>query len=354
MTRACVSVGGLRGLGPAGAVRALADADRGREVLRQTIPEFHSGAWRLVSYELTGVWKTLGKYVVVCRISYRNGTSPHTLSADIAAKLYRRDHGARGLRALRWLWEAGFRPPARYRVPRPFGYSPERRALLQAFAPGTPWADFLWSDPRGLSQVSARAADWLLRLQQTALQAEAEGPEHDAARVQRYARKLAARFPRCAQALAALAERLIPSLQSQDLPLVPSHGDYHPGNVLLTSKSTTVIDHDHFGLREAAFDAGYAIGQLLIMSYFRTGDFAMGARAASGFWRRYALEGKATWRRVAIHVARTFLQSLHYELCVLLKNRDNRVELLDLWPRFSEQWLESNGPATLENLVRRR
>jgi Ser/Thr protein kinase RdoA (MazF antagonist) len=106
-------------------------------------------------------------------------------------------------------------------------------------------------------------------------------------------------------------------LWSEHVPSVPSHGDYHPRNVFLTAGLTTAIDFDTFGMREPAFDVGYAIGQLLIRSCFHTGDFSSGASAALAFWRRYERGGQAPWPRVAVQVARTFLQSLHFELRAL-------------------------------------
>jgi hypothetical protein len=89
----------------------------------------------------------------------------------------------------------------------------------------------------------------------------------------------------------------------------------------------------------------------LIISYFRLGDFAPGARAALAFWRRYERHGQAPWPRVAVHVARFLLQSLHYELCAL---RNHRPELPGLWAELLEDWLASDGPATIEALVRQR
>jgi aminoglycoside phosphotransferase (APT) family kinase protein len=119
-------------------------------------------------------------------------------------------------------------------------------------------------------------------------------------------------------------------------------------NIFLTPTLTTVIDFDTFALREPAFDVGYAIGQLLIMSYFQTGAFARGAEAAVAFWNYYQTSGRAAWDRVAVQIARTFLQSLHYELYTL---RNNRLELLDLWTNLMETWLDS-GRTTIRDGLR--
>jgi hypothetical protein len=51
---------------------------------------------------------------------------------------------------------------------------------------------------------------------------------------------------------------------------------------------------------------------------------------------------------VAAEVARTFLQSLRYELCTL---RNERFELLERWPAMMENWLDGGGPWRLEDLV---
>lgn len=328
-------------------VDGLANGDLRRGVLARTIPEVSAGAWRLLSCQVIEVRKQRRKRIVFCLISYQNRADRRVRTAEIVAKIYGSDRGTKALGALQQLWEAGFRPPARYRVPRPFGYLPEQGTLLQANAPGATWASFLRGDERASAVVSARAGAWLVQLQRSPVSAEAKSWTGDVDSAQRFAQELASTFPQHASRLEPVAERLMQILRAESIPLVPSHGDYHPKNVFLTRRLTTVIDFDTVGLREAAFDVGYAIGQLLIMSYFQIGDFAPGASAALAFWRRYTVGGQATWTRVAVQVARTFLQSLHYELCTL---RNNRVELLSLWPDLMAEWLNSDGPTTLEGL----
>jgi len=328
-------------------VDALANGDLGRRVLARTIPEVSAGAWRLLSCQVAELRKQRRKRIVFCLISYQNRVDGRVRTTEIVAKIYGSDRGAKALGALQQLWEAGFRPPARYRVPQPYAYLPEQGTLLQANAPGATWASFLRGDEPALAAVSARAGAWLVQLQRSSVSAEAKSWTGDVATAQRLAQELASTFPQHASRLEPVAERLIQILRAEGIPLMPAHGDYHPENVVLTPRLTTVIDFDAVGLREAAFDVGYAIGQLLIMSYFQIGDFAPGASAALAFWRGYKVGGQATWTRVAVQVARTFLQSLHYELCTL---RNNRVELLGLWPDLMEEWLNSDGPTTLEDL----
>ncbi len=282
-------------------------------------------------------------------MSYRNGAGGGARTAQIVAKAYGSDRGSNALAAIQRLWEEGFRPPARFRVPRPYGYTPEYGTLLLGLAPGTRWSDFLRQEEGALASASARAAGWLIRLQRSSV--EAQVGQDDAAVAERRALELMTLFPSCAPGIEPVVERIVARLRQDSVPSLSSHGDFHPDNVFLTKSVATVIDFDRFGLREAAFDVGYAIGQLLIMSDYRLRDFAPGAHAARALWHRYRSEGHATWSRVAVQVARTFLQSLHYELCTL---GNDRVDLLERWPRLMEQWLESEGPQTLDELGRSR
>jgi aminoglycoside phosphotransferase (APT) family kinase protein len=203
------------------------------------------------------------------------------------------------------------------------------------------------TDDPSLATGSARAAAWLLELQRSQLAGEPKGQEGAVESVQRWSQELAATFPGHAHQLESVSGRLIPTLQADGIPLAPSHGDYHPMNIFLTPTLTTVIDFDTFALREAAFDVGYAIGQLLIMSYFQTGAFGPGAEAALAFWQHYQTRGRALWDRVAAQIARTFFQSLHYELYTL---RNNRLELLNLWTNLMEAWLDSGRTTILDGL----
>jgi hypothetical protein len=295
------------------------------------------------------VRKVRKKRLIFSLLTYRNGAGKRARTLEVVAKVYGADRGGHALSVLKGLRDLGFKPPAPYRVPCPYGYLPDQCVLVQSLAPGRAWTNALFSGEASLPGASTRVAEWLLRLQECAVSTEIMGWERDALLVRTAADALAERFPRYAPRIKTLAERLLELLPSDRRQLVPSHGDFHPNNVFTTARLTTVIDFDTFGRREPAFDPGYAIGQLLIMSFLKTGSFAAGARAALPFWERYHQEGRAPWRRVAVQVARTFLQSLHYELCTLC---NQRLVLLDLWPELIEEWLESGRASTLESLAK--
>ena len=338
--------------GRARAAEALSNATSARAILNDAVPEFQAGLWRLLRYEVSEARQKFGRSIIFCRISYENGG--RIQDADLAVKLYGRAGGEEALRGLRAMREAGFAPPSGHRVPRPFGYSPEHTALLQERVSGTSWTTALREagGEEAFGASSARAAEWLLRLQGSRVSFGEAGGAAVVGRVEGQVRELVREVSRHderrARRLERAAGRLIGVL-GEAAPLVPSHGDYHPENVLLDGAVTSVIDLDDLGRREAAYDVGYAIGQLLVMSRFRMGGLGPGAAAALSFWGRYEDEGEARWPRVAAQAARTFLQSLHYELCVL---HNGRLDLLDAWTELTEAFLQSEGPETLEDLIR--
>ena len=302
--------------------------------LVRAIPELRAGTWRLGTYRVLEVRKQRRKRIVFARLTYREGK--RAAARRLVTKVYGSDRGARALAALRQLWRAGFHAPSAHRVPQPFGYEHEAGALYQGHANGVQWADLLSGDVDRLERASRRAARWLGRLHATRIDGTIEPPDVAATQVRAASRELGRAFPAHKTRIAAIGGRVARELSVASAPLTSSHGDYHPKNVFLASRFVTVIDFDTFALREPAHDVGYAIAQLLIMSLFRTDDLAPGVRAARALWSASA--GSAEWRRVRLHIARTFVQSLRYELCTL---HNGRYALLKRWPAIADCALAS-------------
>jgi phosphotransferase family enzyme len=333
--------------------RVLANERYARQLLKDCIPQIASGEWQVESCRATDIRGGRRKPVALYDLTYTDGQGSSTRTDQLVAKVYRaKKHRAGSAHeAITSLWEAGFRPPSKFRVPQPYGYSARRSAFVQGVVRGVPWADFLYEDAESLRAASSRAAAWLTRLQQSKVVAPAQGVEQELARTRHFVEDLGRRYPGLRPRLQALLERLAPRFEADPGPLMPSHGDFHPKNVVLTDGLATVIDFDTFGLREPAFDVGHAMAQLLIMSHFRLGDIAPGAEGAASFWQRYAQDGAAPWSRVALHICRTYIEILHYVLYAL---ETHKPELVKLWPGLVEYWLESDGPDAVESLIRGR
>jgi len=303
--------------------------------LRRVLPTVRSKTWRLRSVRLEETLDHPPHRVLFASLVYELPDHCLPRVIRIVAKVYpTADGGDRSLYALRALWAAGFKSPSRLRVPRPLAYVSTARLLLQARAPGATWSAALQSGRAASATAAARAATWLVRFQRTPVPAERLRGDADAVAARRAARELLAAFPRALARIRPVLEELADRVGARESPLVPSHGGYHPDNVLLSSRITTVVDFDKFALREAAFDVGYAIGRLLLMSYLQSGSLNLGARAATSFWRAYERAGIASRPRVNLQTARFLLQSLHFDLCDI---RNGRVDLLDIWPPLIER-----------------
>jgi thiamine kinase-like enzyme len=325
------------------------DAEYARAVLADALPELVDGEAELRACRLK--WSSTNdpagskrKVLAVYAIEYGEKGSSEVTSEQVLVKLYRSGRGRTSFDGLRKLWDAGLRTPNLFRVPRPRGYSRAHDALAQEHVRGTSWIDHLREEPATAQQASELAAEWLLALQKSDVDARPHQHSVEAETVLQLAGDLVRSFPSHERTLKPLADAVVAELRRDRHPSLASHGDFHGKNVLLSSRAVTAIDLDYFGVREPAFDVGYAIAQLLIMAHLVLGDISRGYVAASAFWRRYRREGEAPSERVAVHVARTFLQSLHHELCTY---RNGRVDLLETWPQLAALWLDGDGIRSL-------
>ncbi|MFL5624743.1 MAG: aminoglycoside phosphotransferase family protein, partial [Ktedonobacteraceae bacterium] len=317
------------------------------------IPELKEKRCQLLACDVTEVQNHRRKQLVSCQISYLHAAEKRTKKASLVVKFYGEQGGDTAYRALQQLWQANFKHPSRYRVPRPYGYTREQAILIQARVTGTEWIKLLLDSQYDSHRATDRAALWLLRLQQHPIDVLmiTNKANRDAAVVtmNHQIQELATSFPSAAARLEAVGQQLLQQHRTLlgGSPLVPSHGDYHPGNVLLTTTTTTVIDFDAFGLRDAAFDVGYCIAQLLSMSYFRTGCLAPGAKAAARFWLTYRRHGgQAAWSDVVSWGTSTLLHVLHYTLCAM---KAARSDMLPWWLDTIGQWLSDPSPGILDS-----
>jgi len=316
------------------------------DLLTRAVPDIAAGRWALAGCSQQMATKQLGKRLLYCTMTYVDAVDAVERSEDVVLRVAGRDRGTRGYDALVTLWDSGFRAPSLFRVPRPYGHLEAEGVLVLERVHGTLWADHVGGAAADLRSASERAARWLLLLQhqdpgtRPPTRAGTSALGRSDRNPQDVAEDLARDFPQRASSLRSIAADIDQRLAQAPADLVASHGDFHPSNVILGDDATTVIDFDTFGARAAAFDVGYAIGQLLVMSQLRLHTLGPGAAAAAHLWKCYSGEGSARWAQVRVHVARTLLQSLHYELVVL---RNGRVQLLDLWSRLIALTLAPEG-----------
>ncbi len=310
------------------------------------LPEVAAGRWRPVRLSGWPLKWVRGSRVLAVDLSYRDGAGEGRLALVVKAysKLAQAEAAQRALAAL---FESGFRPPAGQLVPRPLALDRAARVLVQERALGQQWIELVLGGEA--PRASAAAARWLAALQRCHPPASPVPLEADADRVLRLGRRLRQAFPE-AEAMCQLARRVAEEIRRPSMEPVPSHGDFHPKNLLIRGETVVGVDLDGFGLREPAADVGDGIGQLVAMSELRLGSANLGAAAAQLFWaaHRDLSDPRIAPPRIGVFVARTYVQALHYALCY---RGGRRTDLLLEWSRQGARWLAGEGEAVLAELA---
>lgn len=273
----------------------------------------------------------------------------------LVLKQYADDRGAWTQRWLHQLCDAGFAPPARLAVTPPRGWSRTHLTLATDVAPEYPWTAWVVASPQDRDAAARAAADWLVALQSL----DVTLPDRSLYRADddmtRHCDELGSAFPTLATTIKQVARAAHDQLYTETGrgagELVLSHGDLHPNNLHIADDaawSVTAIDMDTAGMRRPAYDVGYAVAQMLIVSWMRTGSFQVGASAGRAFWRRWAEGGAPDADAVGAESARALLQSLHFEL---ITYRNGRHDLLVPWLSVAHSMLHAGVSTTLHALA---
>jgi hypothetical protein len=297
------------------------------------IPAVASGRWRVLGFQTHRVLPRIGKRVSILSVTFLDEGSRFIFDDGIVVKQYDGVGAPAGHNALLTLWGAGFRPPSFYCVSRPYGFSSARRHVVEQFVPGPSLIKLVPSS--GGAAAGVAAMEWLLQLQSSELPLQQGPPD-------RFLRPLDEGM----EQLQPLESCLRTELNASADPIVPSHGDFHLKNLLRHNDSIVSIDVDKLGMREASFDVGDAIGQLLVMSHFGYGTLARGVEVAAAMWSRYRESGVATAERTALHTARSILRSLIFKYR-LAQAAGEEPPVLDPWLHLARHFVEARDPAVV-------
>ena len=274
---------------------------------------------------------------------------------ELVLKQYSDDRGAWTRRWLQQLAEEGFAPPAKFAVTRERGWSASHRTLVTDLADGKNWVHWLQAPPAGRDTAAVAAADWLVRLQSLQVTLPDRTAHRAGDELCRQSGLLADRYPLDARRLLQIREAVHRCLyhprRAPVAGLVASHGDLHPENLFISGggpPAVTAIDVDTAGLRRASYDVGYALAQLLIVSWMRTGSFRAGVSVALTFWDRWTGRGGTDAEAVPAEAARALVQSLHFEL---ITYRTGRADLVQRWLGIAEAMLDNGVRGALESLA---
>jgi hypothetical protein len=107
--------------------------------------------------------------------------------------------------------------------------------------------------------------------------------------------------------------------------LWPSHGDFHPMNLYVSDHRVTAIDLDTFALRECEADIGYCLAQTASFGLKLFGSFHETEPARTAFIEEC---GPVEIPRVVAYMAWAFLQSVHYDACILKVKNDTAPQMI--------------------------
>lgn len=255
----------------------------------------------------------------------------------LIGKGYAGRDGAATYEILRELWHKGFGADRRLTIAEPIAYVPSPGILLQERAPGRGLHHDLADPTRALDRVR-RTAEWLAKLHSMHVSLAAPLPLADEGdKVRRCGRALAGRFPGLAGRIERIAGRVASSLEALGArSRVPTHGDFQPKNIHVCGDRITVFDFDRFALAHPARDLGQFVGQCLTMSHQRTGSFREVAPWNAAFLDEYARRVRGDGvRALSTFVPRTFLEILHFKLCVYPSPDPT---FLPVWLEECERW----------------
>ncbi len=268
-----------------------------------------------------------------------------SMGPKLVLKQYADDRGAWTRQWLHRIAGAGFAPPARFAVTSALGWSGTQRTLVTDLAPGRPWTHWLLSPSADRNAAAATAADWLTTLQALPVTLPDRTSHRAETELRRQSAELADHYPEHGAHLGRIVglihHQLYCNTRAPVPGLTPSHGDLHPNNIFLNRGDPldiTGIDIDTAGLRRPSYDVGYALAQLLIVSWMHTGAFHSGAAAGRVFWQRWATQSGRDAEAVPAEVARALIQSLHFELVTY---HTERIDIIDRWLTLADTVLAS-------------
>src|SRR6266566_2406781 len=176
---------------------------------------------------------------------------------SLIAKLYSSDRPD-VFRVMETLQEAGFREPAEFAIPRPLLHLPSFGARLEEKISGVSAEDIFVEGSRN-EKIAAteRCAQWLARFHAFAPQM-GKPCEDDFSRIRHSAQQLIStggQFARKCKLILAQLMAAGPAPDSGEFRIC--HGSYIPQHVVLTGRSTVVLDLDDYFLAHPSRDVAY-------------------------------------------------------------------------------------------------
>ena len=225
------------------------------------------------------------------------------LRTDIVGKVYANDR-ADVYEVMQGLRDAGFGREAEFSIPQPIAYLPSLRLLLQEKVEGpTATEIFLNGDSWQRERTAERCARWLARFHAVAPRV---GRVSDVGTIlstcERRREFIAKQAGRLATQSQQLLERL--RVRASSLGTIPrccTHGDFSPGQVILTEGRTVTVDWDACRIADPTRDVATFLVRLGQLGLKRLGSIRALDGPAEVFLTTYLASGGHS--QVAVHLA---------------------------------------------------
>lgn len=294
--------------------------------------------WRVQRCRTQVLQASRSRPVLRYQVSYVDHGHDAFVQKILIGKAYYRGDGTRTYDVMKELWAEGFADDPELSIAEPLAWIPDLQLLLQGQADGCALYEYLNDPASALDDVTATGR-WLAKLHTTRAGTIAPLPlDHESRKLSTYCTELALAMPGSARRIEELTEAVLSLLAGADpAVLVPTHGDYQPKNIYVSSGRVTVIDWDRVALAHPARDLAHFLGQSMTMSFSRTGSFdaiaAWNDAFLDGYRRHCSIEHDSV---LPAYVARTFLEILYYKL-VVKPVKD--PSFLPTWLDECEGWL---------------
>lgn len=314
------------------ALSTLTDATTSRALLETALRESGHARLRLADVRSRLVRHKPGRRATVLHHLTFATDAEADWPGTIVTKTYSDDGGAATFAWMRALWRSGLSQGDAPRLAEPLCWMADRRTLLQRALPGSrTLADALRSGPPpappSLESLVEGAADGLVALHRCGVGA---GPPRTSTGTLENRRQALRRVrPTFPEQLCDDADRLLDHLAAFAGPdteqVVPVHGAFRPGQVLLDGSRPGFLDFDGFGQGEPAVDAGTFLARLVEL----TTEDERRARLVRVFLDRYRAQAPLAADRTALWVSIALVGDV---VSSWYRARPDRaVQLLDLW-----------------------
>jgi thiamine kinase-like enzyme len=225
---------------------------------------------------------------------------------------------------LKFIWTNSFHDLQQFKVVRPIAFIPKQNLFLMSKAPGKKLEECLYDRTVDHTHIANQIAKWLHHMHNiphTSFQARTSKRTNP--KINRYFHELVVLLPHERSRLTSICQQLSQKIDS--LPIDQTmllHGDFHTRNIFLTPSQVVAIDFDHHFIGDPAWEIAYLICQIEISSYFKLGVFdafyVMIQKMVSTYLQANPFYDCDQFNdRISFYRVCCYLESLHYELCVL-------------------------------------